>query len=222
MIERHESPRTLIQVVDGQPVQVTHERWPISIERIDLSPVPVEQRGRGSRSASNQPSSDGRSIWTTASGIRATVLRLDEDDHVFVIAIHHIVCDGWSLGVLYRELGVIYRALSRHEPPDLPDSSVQYGDYAAWQHQRIARAEFAKEENFWKEYLSGAPDSIDKPTKQTRKASFTYQGQKKVVPLGRDTTECLRGFCRTEGVSLFMALTATFETLLVSLHRPKR
>ena len=181
VIERHEVLRTLIQVVDGQPVQMIHDRWPISIERIDLSSLPVEQRDA---EADRLVTAELRRPFdlTTTSGIRATVMRLDENDHVFVIPIHHIVCDGWSLGLLYRELSVIYRALSRQEPPELPVSPLQYGDYAAWQHQRIAHAEFAEEEAFWKEYLSGAPETLDLPTKQSRSRIIHVPGSKECLP----------------------------------------
>ena len=81
--------------------------------------------------------------------------------------LHHIVCDGWSLGILYRELGAIYRALSRHEPHHLPPPPLQYGDYATWQQQKVLRNEFAKEAAFWKEYLNGAyPISLELADRQ--------------------------------------------------------
>ena len=96
----------------------------------------------------------------------------------------------------------------------LPAPPLQYGDYAAWQQQKLARNEFAKEAAFWKEYLDGAPDTLDLPTKQARPGTFTYRGKKTIFPLGRDATERIRNFSRSEGVSVFMTLTAAIDTLL--------
>ena len=213
VIERHEVLRTLIQVVDGQPIQVIQDSWPITVERIDLSALPIQQRGAEvDRLVTEQL---GRPFdLTTPHGIRGTVSRLNDCVHVFILSLHHIVCDGWSMGIVYRELGAIYRALSRREPVQLPAAALQYGDYAAWQQQKVARNEYAKEAVFWKEYLTGAPGALDLPTKQARPETFTYQGEKKIFSLGRDATERIRSFSRSEGVSLFMTLTAAFKTLL--------
>ena len=213
VIERHEVLRTLIQVVDGQPIQVIQDSWPIAVERIDLSALPIQQRDAEVDRLVTEQLRRPFDLTTTP-GIRGTVARLDEDDHIFILMIHHIVCDGWSMGILYRELGAIYRALSRQEPHHLPDPPLQYGDYAAWQQQKVARNEFAKEAAFWKEYLNGAPDTLDLPTKQARHGTFTYQGEKRIFSLGRDATERIRSFSRSEGVSPFMTLTAAFDTLL--------
>ena len=213
VIERHEVLRTLIQVVDGQPIQVIQDSWPISVERIDLSALPIQQRDAEVDRLVTEQLRRPFDLTTTP-GIRGTVVRLDEDDHIFILMMHHIVCDGWSMGIVYRELGAIYRALSRQEPHHLPAPPLQYGDYAAWQQQKVARNEFAKEAAFWKEYLNGAPDTLDLPTKQARPGTFTYQGEKRIFSLGRDATERIRSFSRSEGVSLFMTLTAAFDTLL--------
>jgi len=213
VIERHEVLRTLIQVVDGQPIQVIQDSWPIPLERIELSALPIQQRDAEVDRLVTEQLRRPFDLTTTP-GIRGTVARLDEDDHVFILSMHHIVCDGWSLGIVYRELGAIYRALSRQEPHHLPAPPLQYADYAAWQQQKVARNEFAKEEAFWKEYLDGAPDTLDLPTKQARPGTFTYQGEKRIFSLGRDATERIRSFSRSEGVSLFMTLTAAFDTLL--------
>ena len=128
--------------------------------------------------------------------------------------LHHIVCDGWSLGVLYQELGEIYRALIRRERSNLPAVLLQYGDYAAWQQQRVARNEFAKEAEFWKQYLKGAPETIELPSEHRRPDTFTYRGEKRIFPLGEAITSEVRSFSRGETVSVFTTLTAVFQTLL--------
>ena len=106
-----------------------------------------------------------------------------------------------------------YRALSRHQPHHLPPPPLQYGDYATWQQQKVLRNEFAKEAAFWKEYLRGIPDYLELPT-DGRPEKFTYEGEKRTFRLGREVSAQIRRFSRSEGVSLFMTLTAAFKTLL--------
>ena len=173
VIERHEVLRTLIQVVDGQPIQVIQDSWPIPLERIDLSALPIQ---RCDAEVDRLVTEQLRRPFdlTSTPGIRGTVVRLDEDDHVFILSMHHIVCDGWSMGIVYRELEAIYRALSRQEPHHLPAPPLQYGDYAAWQQQMVARNEFAKEATFWKEYLKGCPIRLTWPrNRRDRERSHT-------------------------------------------------
>ncbi len=213
VIERHEVLRTLIQVVDGRPIQVIQDRWPIRIEKIDLPPLPVRRPDAEiDRLVTEQL---GRPFdLAAAPGIRGTVVRVDEDDHVFILSMHHIVCDGWSMAVVYRELEAIYRALRQGEPHHLPDPPLQYGDFAAWQQQQVSRDEYAGEAAFWKEYFRGAPDHQDLPTDYARPGAFTYRGEKRIFPLGLSATERIRGFSRDEGVSIFMTLTAALNALL--------
>ena len=136
VIERHEVLRTLIQVVDGRPIQVVQDRWPIRLETMDLpAPAAPQRDAEIDRLVTEQLSRPFD--LTAAPGIRGTVVRVDEDDHVFILGIHHIVCDGWSLGIIYRELEALYRALRRREPHDPADPPLQYGDFAAWQQQKV-------------------------------------------------------------------------------------
>ena len=213
LVERHEVLRTLIQVVDGRPVQVVHDTWPLRLLTIDLSSRPVQEReAEVERLLVEEPCR--AYILSAEPGIRATLIRLTPEDHVLIVMLHHIVCDGWSLGILYRELGEIYRALYRHQPHHLPPPPLQYGDYATWQQQKVLRNEFAKEAAFWKEYLRGIPDYLELPTEGPRPEKFTYEGEKRTFRLGREVSAQIRRFSRSEGVSLFMTLTAAFKTLL--------
>ena len=213
LVDRHEILRTLFQVVDGRPVQVVHDHWPLRVRTIDLSSLTP-----GDREAEVQVllREEPRKAYNLSAepGIRATLIRLTPEDHVLIVLLHHIVCDGWSLGILYKELGEIYRALKHREPHHLPPPTLQYGDYAAWQQQRVSRNEFEKEAAFWKDYLAGIPDYLELPTDGPRPESFTYEGEKRIFRLGRDRSAEIRRFSRSEGVSLFMTLTAAFETLL--------
>ncbi len=196
-----------------RPVQVVHDHWPLRLLTIDVSSRPVQERdAEVERLLVEEP----RRPYNLSSepGIRATLIRLGPEDHVLIVMLHHIVCDGWSLGILYRELGEVYRALPRHEAHHLPPPPLQYGDYATWQQQKVARNEFADEAAFWKEYLKGIPDYLELPADRPRPATFTYEGDKRIFRLGREISARIRQFSRSEGVSLFMTLTAAFKTLL--------
>lgn len=213
VIERHEILRTIIRLVEGRPVQVVQDDWPIAFERIDLSNLPGARREAEVERLVTEQLRQPFDL-AAAPGIRATVVRLSDAEHIFVSMIHHIICDGWSLGILYRELGEIYRALTRGEPHQLPAPPLQYAEFAAWQRQQIAGGAFAEEAAFWKEYLRGAPDHQDLPTDYPRPATFTFRGEKRIFALGPAATERIRGFSRHEGVSIFMTLMAALNVLL--------
>jgi amino acid adenylation domain-containing protein len=213
VIQRHEVLRTLFKVVDGRPVQVVYDEWPLRLLTIDLSTRSADDRESEIQRLLVEEPRRAYSL-STEPGIRATLIRSTPEDHVLVVMLHHIVCDGWSLGILYRELGEIYRALHRQEPHQLPPPPLQYGDYATWQQQKIQRNEFAKDEVFWKKYLHGIPDRLELPTKGPRPEVFTYEGEKLTFELGREVSARVGRFSRNQGVSLFMTLTAAFETLL--------
>ncbi len=213
VIERHEVLRTLFPVVDGRPIQVVCDTSPLRLVTIDLSTQPARERETEvERLLVEEPRRPY--VLSAEPGIRATLIHLSQDDHVFIVMLHHIVCDGWSLGILYKELGAIYGAMCHQQPHNLPAPPLQYGDYASWQQQKILRNEFAKDEMFWKEYLHGIPDSLELPTKGPRPENFTYEGKKVIYRLGRDVSASISQFSRTEGVSLFMTMTAAFKTLL--------
>ncbi len=213
VVARHEILRTLIQVVGDRLVQVIHESWPIHFTIIDLSSMGLDERASEVERlliAEFQRPFD----LAVEPGFRAVVLRLSLEEHVVILTLHHIVCDGWSLGLLFRELEVIYQALSRGEPHDLEPLRIQYGDYAVWQRRQFEEGAFAKELTFWKNYLTGAPPAIELPIKGPRPEVFSYAGEKRIYPLGRGLTESLHGFSRGEQVSLFMVLTAAVNVLL--------
>src|SRR5262249_11440132 len=137
VVERHEILRTLFPIAGGKPVQLVQDQWTLRISTIDLTGRPPhEQEAEVERLVSDEPA---RPYDLGAEpGIRATLVRLGADDHVFILMLHHIVCDGWSLGILYRELGAIYGALIHERPHRLPRPELQYGDFAAWQHHKVA------------------------------------------------------------------------------------
>jgi amino acid adenylation domain-containing protein len=213
LVERHESLRTLIQVVDGAPVQVVLDSWRLPITLVDLTDLPpLEQQTEVQRELVEEPRRAYR--LDQAPGVRAMLLRLGPDVHIFMLSLHHLICDGWSLGVLFRELGDLYRAGVQRKPHALCRMDLQYGDYAAWQHGRVESGSLAGDLDFWKHYLAGVPAAIDLPIKATRPKEFSYNGKRHIHSIGRATLERLRQLGQREETSLFMVLTAAFKALL--------
>ena len=178
IVERHEMLRTTIQVTDGQPMAVVHESWPLRLKKIDLSEMtPASREAEVDRLLVHEP----RRLYRLdiEPGIRATLIRMGPEEHVFILLMHHIICDWSSEGVFWRELSALYRAFSRNEPAALPSLPIQHGDYAAWQQQRIAQTSFAEDLAFWKENLRGAPELLELPTDRPRPRSISYRGGKK-------------------------------------------
>ena len=178
-----------------------------------MSPAPPEERqAEADRLLREEPRRPFR--LDIEPGIRITLVRLGPEDHLLLVMLHHIVCDGWSMAILFRELAALYRSPPNGDRSPLPPPPLQYGDYASYQQAQLESEAFATELAFWTEYLRGAPDVVELPTDRPRPDVLTFEGEKLIFPLGRPATERLRDFSRREGVSLFMTLTAAFNALI--------
>src|SRR5439155_7648457 len=151
--------------------------------------------------------------------IRATLLRLEPEEHVLVITMHHIVSDAWSLGVLYRELSALYGGVANEMTPFLPELPIQYQDYAVWQRQWMQGPVLEKQLAYWKEQLAGASEHLELPTDHPRPPTQTFRGARHWQTLSPSLTQGLKELSRREGATLFMTLLAAFQTLL---HRYTR
>src|SRR5207253_9574922 len=146
--------------------------------------------------------------------LRATLLRLGDADHILALTIHHIVCDGWSIAILYRELCAYYDAFKRDESLALPELPIQYADYACWQREWLTNEVLQSQLSYWKEQLAGAPAIVMLPTDRPRPAVQTFNGGRETLLLPESIAAQLKSLSRREGVTLFMTLLAAFMTLL--------
>ncbi len=206
---RHESLRTRFPAVAGRPVQAIDPPRAVRLPVIDLSAL----SGAGGPALDTALEICRRDIvrpFDLAAGplLRLALLRLGEDDHAAVFTVHHIVSDGWSVGVLARELVAFYGALDRGEEPLLAPLPVQYADYAAWQRRWLDGETLAAHLAYWRERLAGVPPSLELPTDRPRQAAATYRGASRAVLLGEAETAALERLCRQRGATLFMALLA--------------
>jgi amino acid adenylation domain-containing protein len=213
IVRRHETLRTTFPVRAGEPVQVVSATGPVSVEFHDLLGEP---EGDGEGLARAIAEREAARPFDLAAGpvIRFVLVRLAGDCHVFAWNMHHIVSDGWSLGVFARELSELYAAFLEGRRPVLPELPVQYADYAAWQRVWLRGGVLDEQLAFWRQQLAGAPVLLDLPTDRPRPAVRSFRGDSETFTISAPLRAGLEALCRQAGVTLFMALQAAFAVLL--------
>jgi hypothetical protein len=146
--------------------------------------------------------------------LRTSLLKLGAEEHVLLLTMHHIVSDGWSAGVLVREMGTLYAAYAQGNESPLEELAIQYGDYARWQREWLQGEVLEEQLGYWREQLAGAPPVLELPTDRPRPAVQTFRGAHENFKLPGELVEALRALGRREGATLFMTLLAAFQTLL--------
>ncbi|NVJ28035.1 amino acid adenylation domain-containing protein, partial [Myxococcus sp. AM011] len=213
LVRRHESLRTVFRTEGGAPVQIILPVGSSKLERVDLSSLPEAERQAEARRRAEQEAVRPFDL-ETGPLLRTTLLKLAADEHLLVLNMHHIVSDGWSMGVVVREMGAIYEGLRQGRPVALPELPVQYVDYAVWQRGWLKGAVLEEQLGWWKQHLSGAPPVLELPTDRPRPAFLSYRGDSYPVRLPRRLSEALKALCQKEGVTPFMALLAVYQLLL--------
>ena len=212
LVRRHEPLRTVFRVVDGSPVQVV---LPYVDFRVPLEPVDVAEDKRESI-ARRLVAAEMNRPFDLAKGpiFRAKILRLGQDDHVLLMAMHHIVIDGWSIGVLYNELCASYAAHVEGRAPDLPELPIQYADYAVWQRNHLQGPVMEEQLSYWKNALTGAPALIDLPLDRPRPPVQTHAGGMVQLRYPPVFGEAMRNLAQRLEVTPFMVVLAAFYALL--------
>ncbi|MEW5927426.1 MAG: amino acid adenylation domain-containing protein [Gemmatimonadota bacterium] len=213
LVRRHETLRTVFEEHDGVPRQVVLPPAPAALRVVDLRGLPA---GAAEAEAHRLAREEALRPFDLARGplLRTSLLRLGGDEHVLCFTLHHIVSDGWSTGVLVREVSALYGALARGEEPALPELPVQYADYAAWQRERLSDQALEGQLAYWKERLSGAPPLLEIPTDHPRAARSGAAARSHPLSLPEELTRELRTLGRREGATLFMTLLAGWQALL--------
>jgi amino acid adenylation domain-containing protein len=215
IMRRHESLRTSFPVRDGRPVQLINDAQLLTIPVTDLSELSAAER---EAAAAELARAEARRTFELASGplLRVSLLRLDEEEHVALMTMHHIVADGWSLSVLVKEMTVLYEAYCRGLESPLEELPVQYADFAVWQRGWLKGDLLETQLEYWRKQLSGAA-VLALPTDKVRPAAPTFRGATQNMQVGKEVTEGLKELSRRAGVTLFMTLLAAFKTLLYRL-----
>jgi amino acid adenylation domain-containing protein len=214
VVRRHESLRSVIRADGGaEPEQVVLPAGAFRLPADDLSDLPDARREEQARRIVHD---EVRRPFDLAAGpvFRARLLRLADDEHVLVLAMHHVVSDGWSLGVLFRELGALYEAFVRGAPAPLEPLPLQYADYAAWQRGHWTEERLAAQLAWWTRALDGAPAVLELPADRPRPAVQSHRGGRLRVALPHALAEGVRALARREGATPFMVMLAAFHVLL--------
>ncbi|WP_440481977.1 amino acid adenylation domain-containing protein [Serratia marcescens] len=149
--------------------------------------------------------------------VRAALIRLADEEHLFLLTCHHIVSDGWSTGILLRELGALYGALRRGDADPLPPLTLQYPDYAAWQRRYLTPERLAAQAQYWRETLIGAPALLTLPTDRPRPTVQSFSGGEVPIAIDAELTQALRQFSRQHGGTLFMTVLAAWSLVLARM-----
>ena len=211
VMRRHEALRTSFAVADGEPIQVVHPELPFRVAISDLTTLTVGSRVDALQRLVSEEMA--RPFDLAAPPLwRARLVRLGEEEHLLLLTIHHIICDGWSLGIVLREISALYGA---GPSLPLPPPAVQYGDYALWQRDYLQGGAEEKQVAYWREQLAGVPPMLNLPADRPRPASRTYRGGRHRFEVSPALTSALKSLARREGATLFISLVALFEALLL-------
>jgi amino acid adenylation domain-containing protein len=212
IVTRHEILRTTFSTVEGEALQVISPSARQSLPVVDLSEQAESEREEEARRLAREES---RQPFDLARGplVRVTLLRLAQEDHVLLLSLHHIVSDGWSMKVLFRELSLLYEAFAQNNPSPLTDLAIQYADFGVWQRQWLQGEILQTQLSYWKKQLTDVAP-LQLPTDRPRPSRPSYQGARESIELSRELTQGLKTLSRRHDVTLYMTLLAAFQTLL--------
>src|SRR6185503_4349952 len=213
ILRRHEALRTTFAVIDDRPVQVINKSAVFKLPVHDLQELDESQR-QLRVSAWAEKSARQRFDLTTGPLLRADLLRLGEIEHVLLLTIHHIISDGWSVGVFVRELAALYEAYAAGRPSPLQELSIQYADFAGWQRSWLQGERLEEQLSYWRAQLADVPPLLELPTDRPRPPVQSYRGAHETLLLSESLSRSLKELSRREGATLFMTLLAAFATLL--------
>ncbi|KAB8334020.1 non-ribosomal peptide synthetase, partial [Scytonema tolypothrichoides VB-61278] len=218
IINRHETLRTNFIQLDGQPFQIIHPERSLTLNVVDLRFLHMSELAESKLDIYCQQLAiqETQRPFDLATDplVRASLFKLTETEHVLLLVIHHIVSDGWSMGILVREITAVYQAVYSQKSIRLQKLPIQYADFAIWQQQWLQQEVLTKQLAYWKEQLAGATALLELPTDRPRPAIQTYRGTTEKFTLSQELCDALTALSQRQGVTLFMTLLAAFQTLL--------
>jgi len=215
IVRRHEVLRTTFSMAEGQPIQLISPSLNISLPVVNFSKLPKAEQKNQVQQLVNEW---GQKSFNLAQGplLRVMLVQLNEQEHLLLFSTHHIISDGWSVGVFIREMATLYEAFSQSQPSPLPELPIQYADFAVWQRQWLQGEVLETQLAYWKQRLGANPPVLELPTNQPSTSVPTSRGTKQFFALSQTLTEKIKTLSNKEGVTLFMTLLGAFKTLLHS------
>jgi amino acid adenylation domain-containing protein len=211
LAQRHESLRTVFVSEEGEPFQRVLPESEMPLNVVDLRTIAGDAQAVEQRlfAETQRPFS-----LQTGPLMRTTIFQLADDECILLFMMHHIISDGWSMGVLFGELTAVYNAASQNKTPALPALPIQYADFADWQRNWLQGDVLGGQIAFWKKHLAGAPSLLALPLDKPRPYSKTFVGQRQAVTLDKTVVAGLQALARQEGATLFMVTLAAFKVVL--------
>jgi amino acid adenylation domain-containing protein len=213
MVRRHEILRTTFPSVDGEAVQVITPELDLPLPVVDLRAFPPSAR---EAAVQRLVTEEAQRPFDLARGplVRTALLHVSGEEHVLLVALHHIIFDGWSVEIFWRELATLYTAICTVPPLSLPALPLQYADFAVWQREWLEGEVLEAQLAYWKQRLGDIVPVLDLPTDRPRPLVQTFQGARQALMLPTSLAGGLKALSQREGVTLFMTLVAAFQTLL--------
>jgi len=213
VVHRHEVLRTTFLMEDEQLMQVIHVTPDFSLQMSDLRGLPASEREEQANQLARE---EAMRPFDLAQGplMRASLLQLDNEEYLLLLTMHHIISDGWSMGVLVREVAVLYEAFAAGKSSPLAELPIQYADFADWQREWMQGAALEQQLAYWRKQLAGTLPVLQLPSDRPRPASQTFRGATHRFTLSKELTRALLELSGREGATLFMTLLAAYQTLL--------
>ncbi len=214
IIRRHEALRTVFRAVDGELAQVINPAQPLTLNVLNLAGMPDDERESEVKRVATE---EARRPFDLVAGplIRARLLRLSQEEHIALLTMHHIVADGWSIGIFIREVATLYAAFRDGRKSPLPELPIQYADFAIWQRQRLQGDYLQAQLRYWRGQLGGNLPVLELPTDRPRPPTQSFRGARRSIALSRNLSEAINSLSRQEeSLTLYMTLLAAFNTLL--------
>jgi amino acid adenylation domain-containing protein len=218
IVRRHEVLRTRIEVEKDEPVQVIDEWKHWRLEAEDLTSLTKEQREEEVQRLVREEADTGFDL-SRGPLLRVKAIKLDEDEHVVLFTMHHIVSDGWSMEILFKEVGALYRAYSKGEPSPLEELPIQYADFAVWQRKWLQGKALENHLAYWRRQLGGGLTALELPIDRPRPAMQTHRGAHRTILLPITLLDSLKALSLKQSCTLFMTLLSAFKALIYYLTR---
>jgi tyrocidine synthetase-3 len=214
IIQRHEVFRTNFKEINGEPVQVIKKKLELKINNYELDKNKDKIKTRQEEKEIVKKNTQKPFKLETDNLLRVSVIKKSKDKHIFIISMHHIISDNWSMNIFYRELTEIYNSILENRKANLPELSIQYKDYAEWEQSKENQKRLKKQEKYWLKELSGELPVLNLPTDKTRPAMQTYNGDTKYISIDKNTVKKLRQLAEKNNTTLFALLFAVFNVFL--------
>ncbi len=221
MFQRHEVLRTTFHLVQGQPVQMIGAHRPLTVPVENLSALPKPERETNVRELAM---AEGQRVFDLTRGplLRVRILQLSHTEYVLLLTMRHIIADGWSLGVLQREIAALYQSYCGWPSSPLPELPIQYADFAQWQREWLHGPVIDAQLDYWRKQLERLPPRLRLPTDRPRPDEQTLHGRRLEVALSEDLSDMLKRHGQRQGGTLFMVLLGAFQIPVGPLFRPRR